>query len=64
MKATYRFAVLLLALLFITPANIFADDKHKFRLARQLAVFNAIVKDLNLFYVDSIMPDYPEPCPV
>ena len=57
MKATYRFEVLLLALLFITPANIFADDKHKFRLARQLAVFNAIVKDLNLFYVDSIMPD-------
>lgn len=57
MKATYRFAALLLALLFITPANSFADDRHKFRLARQLAVFNAIVKDLNLFYVDSIMPD-------
>ena len=57
MKATYRFAALLLALIFITPANSFADDKHKFRLARQLAVFNAIVKDLNLFYVDSIMPD-------
>lgn len=57
MKATYRFAVLLLSLLFITPVNSFADDKHKFRLARQLSVFNSIVKDLNLFYVDSIMPD-------
>ena len=57
MKKTYKYALLFLALFFITSANSVADDKHKFRLARQLAVFNSIVKDLNLFYVDSIMPD-------
>ena len=57
MKRTYQSVALLLALLFLIPAGSLADDKHKFRLARQLSVFNSIVKDLNLFYVDSIMPD-------
>lgn len=57
MKKAYKYTLLFLALFFMTSANSIADDKHKFRLARQLAVFNSIVKDLNLFYVDSIMPD-------
>ena len=57
MKKTYKYSLLFFALFFMTSANSIADDKHKFRLARQLAVFNSIVKDLNLFYVDSIMPD-------
>lgn len=43
--------------MFARPADASADDRHKFRLARKLSVFNAIVKDLNMFYVDSIMPD-------
>ena len=43
--------------MFARPAGASADDRHKFRLARKLSVFNAIVKDLNMFYVDSIMPD-------
>lgn len=47
----------LLTIALLASASSFADDKHKFRLARQLSVFNSIVKDLNLFYVDSIMPD-------
>ena len=38
----------------LQPLDASADDKHKFRLARKLSVFNAIVKDLNMFYVDSI----------
>ena len=41
----------------LQPLDASADDKHKFRLARKLSVFNAIVKDLNMFYVDSIKPD-------
>lgn len=57
MKKAYKYTLLFLALFFMTSTNSIADDKHKFRLARQLAVFNSIVKDLNLFYVDSIMPD-------
>ena len=39
------------------PSHASDDGKHKFRLARRISVFNAIVKDLNMFYVDSIMPD-------
>lgn len=57
MKKSYIISSLLLLALFIKPCYAQADDKHKFRLARKIAVFNAIVKDLNLFYVDSIMPD-------
>ena len=34
-----------------------ADDKHKFQLSRQVYIINSIIKDLNLFYVDSIMPE-------
>ena len=48
--------IILTAMLFAS-INGFADDKHKFRLARQLSAFNSIIKELNLFYVDSIMPD-------
>ena len=50
-RACLLFAVVLVSL------DAVADDRHKFRLARQLSVFNTIVKDLNMFYVDSIMPD-------
>lgn len=49
-------ACLLVAVVLVSLDAV-ADDRHKFRLARQLSVFNTIVKDLNLFYVDSIMPD-------
>lgn len=38
-------------------ATIHADDKHRLNLARQLSIYNSIVKELNLFYVDSIMPE-------
>ena len=49
-------ACLLVAVVLVSLDAV-ADDRHKFRLARQLSVFNTIVKDLNMFYVDSIMPD-------
>ena len=53
-----NFLTLLLILATIPTITISADDdKHKFQLSRQLSIFNAIVKDLNLFYVDSIMPE-------
>ena len=48
----------LLLLLAIIPAmTIKADEKQKFQLSRQISIINAIIKDLNLFYVDSIMPE-------
>lgn len=57
MKKLLNSKYIILALALLTSASIHADDKHKFRLARQMSVFNSIVKELNLFYVDSIMPD-------
>ena len=48
---------LLLILATLPSITIKADDKHKFQLSRQISIMNAIIKDLNLFYVDSIMPE-------
>lgn len=50
-------AIVLLSLLLFSVCNIQADDKQKLQLARQLSIYNSIVKELNLFYVDSIMPE-------
>lgn len=33
------------------------SDEHRFELSRQLDIFNSIVKELDMFYVDSIQPD-------
>lgn len=50
-------SVIALLLLSSISFNIQADDKQKLQLARQLSIYNSIVKELNLFYVDSIMPE-------
>lgn len=56
MNSKYRILILaIFSLCLITTAN--ADDKHRLHLARQLSIYNSIVKELNLFYVDSIMPE-------
>ena len=55
MKTTRTVATLLLALFIAASTN--ADDKHKLQLAKQLSIYNSIIKELNLFYVDSIMPE-------
>ena len=57
MRKIHRIFILLLLVAFIPSTTVKADDKHKFQLSRQLSIFNAILKDLNLFYVDSIMPE-------
>lgn len=54
MKNIRTIAIVLLSLIVV---NIQADDKQKLQLARQLSIYNSIVKELNLFYVDSIMPE-------
>jgi carboxyl-terminal processing protease len=48
---------LLLILATLPTIAIKADEKHKFVLSRQMSIMNSIIKDLNLFYVDSIMPE-------
>jgi carboxyl-terminal processing protease len=47
----------LLILATLPTIAIKADEKHKFVLSRQMSIMNSIIKDLNLFYVDSIMPE-------
>ena len=57
MNRRYRF---LLVAIFAVCFSVFAkadDDKHRLHLARQLSIYNNIIKELNLFYVDSIMPE-------
>lgn len=49
------FIIAIFALCF--SAFVKADDKHRLHLARQLSIYNNIIKELNLFYVDSIMPE-------
>ncbi len=37
--------------------SAFKKDNHNFELSKQLSIFNNLVKELNLFYVDTIMPE-------
>lgn len=57
MKRIHNTLILLFLLTLIPTVSIKADDRHKFQLSRQISIFNSILKDLNLFYVDSIMPE-------
>ena len=52
-----KILTLLLIIAIIPTTLVKADDKHKFQLSRQIYIINSIIKDLNLFYVDSIMPE-------
>lgn len=52
-----KILALLLLVATIPAMTIKADEKQKFQLSRQISIINAIIKDLNLFYVDSIMPE-------
>lgn len=48
-------SVPLVAILVVT-LMAFSNDNRKYQLSRQIAIFNAIVKELDLFYVDTIQP--------
>ena len=45
-----------LAILVIITLFSFSNDNRKYQLSRQITIFNAIVKELDLFYVDTIPP--------
>ncbi len=40
----------------IMAAFAFSNDNKKFQLSKQLSIFNSVVKELDLFYVDTIQP--------
>ena len=46
MRKLFNSTYILLALTLLVPAESQADDRHKFRLARQISTFNSIVKEL------------------
>ena len=52
-----RIFTLLLILATLPSIVVKADEKHKFQISRQISIINAIIKDLDFFYVDSIMPE-------
>ena len=45
-----------LAIIAVITILAFSSDNRKYQLSRQIAIFNAIVKELDLFYVDTIQP--------
>ncbi len=57
MRRTNKILLFLFATMLYTTVYGQSSDRHKFHLSRQLSIFSTIVKDLNLFYVDSIMPE-------
>ena len=52
-----RIFTLLLILATLPSIVVKADEKHKFQLSRQISIINSIIKNLDLFYVDSIKPE-------
>ncbi len=48
--------ILPVAALIAVTLLAFTGDNKKYQLSKQLSIFNAIVKELDLFYVDTIQP--------
>ncbi|AVM52674.1 S41 family peptidase [Bacteroides zoogleoformans] len=52
-----RMAALLLVAGAVCFLSFKSGDSHNFKIAKNLDVFNSIVKELDMFYVDTINPD-------
>ncbi len=57
MRKRIPFIVFPLAVLSIFTLLAFSGDRRKFNLSQQLNIFNTIIKELDLFYVDTIVPE-------
>lgn len=57
MRKRIPFIVFPLAVLTIFTLLAFSNDRRKFKLSQQLNIFNTIIKELDLFYVDTIAPE-------
>ena len=49
--------ILPIAILAIISFSAFKRDNHNFELSKQLNIFNNLIKEIDLFYVDTIMPE-------
>ena len=57
MKNIRRPLLLAICVALIPFITTKADDKQRHQLARQMSIYSSIINELNLFYVDSIMPE-------
>lgn len=57
MKRGKLIFILPIALLAIISFSAFKRDSHNFELSKQLNIFNSLIKEIDLFYVDTIMPE-------
>lgn len=46
-----------LALVAVYALLAFSNDRRKFQVSQQLSIFNSIVRELDMFYVDTIRPE-------
>ncbi len=51
---TFTFHLSLFILLFLAPSQAKAQNKHTFDVAKHIDIFNALYRELDMFYVDSL----------
>ncbi len=56
MKKRKSIFIIPIAIVTIISLLSFSNDNRKYQLSKQISIFNAIVKELDLFYVDTIQP--------
>lgn len=57
MRKKHTLLILPLSIIAICTLFAFSNDRRKFQLSQQLNIFNTIIKELDLFYVDTIVPE-------
>ena len=57
MKKSKILLILPLAIIIALCISAFKRDNHNFELSKQLSIFNNLVKEIDLFYVDTIAPE-------
>lgn len=57
MKKSKITIILPLAIIIALCISAFKRDNHNFELSKQLSIFNNLVKEIDLFYVDTIAPE-------
>ena len=57
MKKSKILLILPLAIIIAFCISAFKRDNHNFELSKQLSIFNNLVKEIDLFYVDTIAPE-------
>ena len=57
MKKSKIILILPLAIIIALCISAFKRDNHNFELSKQLSIFNNLVKEIDLFYVDTIAPE-------